>query len=163
MSKDASRELSGQQWTESVASDAEEFGNLFLKHLEIEYSSMVSQLPRTATWADCQRAMMMAVVKVLEESGGQLEEIPPLVTEVAGSVPPVETNTEWNTADNARRTQLIDKWIQRALSTDEAAELEQLTERLRVHHDTEEMVPLEGARRLHRRLMGIDGTEDERH
>ena len=161
MSQDASPELLGQKRTESLASDAEEFGDLFIKHLEIEYSSIVSQLPKTATWTDCQRAMMTAIVKVLEESGVEIEKIPTLVTEVARSIPPVETRTEWSTADNARRTQLIDKWIQRTLSTDEAAELEQLTERLRVHHDTEQMVPLEGARQLHRQLMGIDGTEDE--
>ena len=67
------RDASPEQQVEFAGSDAEEFGDLFIKHLEIEYSSIVSQLPRTATWADCQRAMMTAVVKVLEESGVEFE------------------------------------------------------------------------------------------
>ena len=43
---------------------------------------------------------------------------------------------------------------------DESIELDHLTALLRSVFDTEEMVPLAGARRLHRQLLGIDKPGD---
>jgi hypothetical protein len=60
---------------------------------------------------------------------------------------------DWTRERNDRRVALIDKFIQGELTPEESVELEQLTEYMRTHFDTEAAVPLEGAKRLHRRLL----------
>ena len=159
MSNDESHELQGQQEIESISSDAEDWGSQFVKHLELEYTNAASELPTGATGPHFRQAMMTAVVKVLHESGAKSEEITRLLKESVSRRSPIDSSVEWTSERNARRLELIDKWIQQTLSPGEAVELERLTERMRVHCDTEEMVPLEGARRLHRHLLGIDDSE----
>lgn len=159
MSNNESLELQVQHEIESIPCAAEEWGRVFVGQLEDEYTSAAVKLPTNATSADFRRAMMTAVVKVLGESGAKPQEIARLVEETVRRLSPVDRNVEWTSQRNARRMELIDKWIQKTLTLDEAAELEQLTECMRTHCDTEEMVPLEGARRLHRRLLGIDDSE----
>jgi len=68
-------------------------------------------------------------------------------------LPAAEVQIEWTQEKADRRCELIDKQIQRTISSHEQIELERLTEELCAHVDTEENVPLAGARRLHARLL----------
>lgn len=70
-----------------------------------------------------------------------------------------DCRSEWTGEKNKRRVALIDKLIQQSLSPDEAAELDRLTDNMRHHLDTEELVPTEGARQLHRRLLNLSDSE----
>jgi PAS domain S-box-containing protein len=60
---------------------------------------------------------------------------------------------EWSEAKNARRCELIDRKIQKMISSGEAAELEDLQEALRAYLDRVAPIPMEGAKRLHAELM----------
>jgi PAS domain S-box-containing protein len=63
------------------------------------------------------------------------------------------SDLEWSDARNARRCELIDRKIQDTISTDEAAELEDLQEALRAHLDEVAPLPMEGAKKLHAELI----------
>ncbi len=159
MSNDESLELQSQRKTKSVSSDAEEWGRLFAKSLELEYASLASHLPSHATWQDFQEAMAVAVVTVFKESGATPESIARLWEQIAGRLLPFDGGAAWTREKNARRVNLIDKKIQQTITPVEAVELTRLTQQMRVHSDREEMVPLEGARELHRRLLDMDDME----
>jgi PAS domain S-box-containing protein len=60
---------------------------------------------------------------------------------------------EWSEAKNARRCELIDRKIQETISTDEAAELDDLQGALRAHLDVVAPLPMDGAKKLHAELM----------
>ena len=156
MSNDESLESQGQQEAESLSSDAADWGRQFLKCLRLEYAHLASELPTDAAWPDFQQAMMIAVEKVFDESGATPESITRLWEEMADRLLPVDADPAWNREKNARRLKLIDKKIQQTITPKEAIELTRLTKQMRVHCDREEMVPLEGARRLHRRLLDMD-------
>jgi hypothetical protein len=59
----------------------------------------------------------------------------------------------WTDELNARRCQLIDQKLQRALSDAEAAELESLQMAMRLHLNRIAPLPLEGAKQLHSELL----------
>ena len=159
MSNDESLDLQGQQKTRSIHPDAEDWGGKFAWTLELEYSNTAAQLPDGASSVDFRRAMLTAVVNVLGESGAKPEEIAQLLEECIRPLSLVKGDDEWTSEKNGRRLELIDKFIQQTLSPEEAVELERLTEQMRSRYDTEEMVPLEGARRLHRQLLENDDAE----
>ncbi len=156
MSNDESLELQSQKKAESISSDAADWGRQFVKCLKLEYAYSASKLSSDATWPDFQQAMMIAVGRVFDESGATPERITRLWEEVAGRLLPDDAETAWSREKNARRLKLIDKRIQQTIAPKEAIELTRLTEQMRVHCDSEEMVPLEGARRLHRRLLDME-------
>ena len=156
MSNDESLESQGRQEAESISSDAADWGRQFVKCLRLEYANLASELPTDATWPDFQQAMMIAVGRVLDESGATPESIARLWEEIADRLLPVDADAAWNREKNARRLKLIDRKIQQTITPKEAIELTRLTKQMRVHCDREEMVPLEGARRLHRRLLDMD-------
>lgn len=163
MPNDELHESPSPQEAESISSDAADWGLQFVKHLEHEYENLVSGLSADATWPDFQQAMMIAVARVFEESGATPESIARLWGEIADRLSPVEADAEWSREKNARRFLLIDKRIQGTITPEESFELTQLTRQLRIHCDTEAMLPLEGARRLHRQLLDMDqsqGTPD---
>ena len=156
MPNDESPESQGQQKTASISSDAADWGRQFVKCLRLEYAHLASELPTDATWPDFQQAMMIAVGRVFDESGATPESITRLWEEIADRLLPVDADPTWNREKNAQRLKLIDKKIQQTLAPEEAIELTRLTKQMRAHCDTEEMVPLEGARQLHRRLLDMD-------
>jgi hypothetical protein len=151
MSTDES--LERQSRSESVSADAIDWGSQFVKHLELEYTSVASRLPTEATWEEFRQAMLRAVLATLLEAGSDLDEISQLLHET----PPVNHGPDdaagWTDECNIRRIALIDKMLQQTLSAKEAVELDRLTARLRLHADSEDLVPIEGARRLHKRLL----------
>ena len=156
MSNDELPEVQCQRETESIASDAEQWGRLFVTNLELEYANLAAELPRDATWPDFQRAMLLAIERVFDESGADPESIVRLWQESANRLLYVDEDTAWSSEKNARRLKLIDNRIQQTITEEEAIELRRLTEQMRVNCDHEGTVPLEGARQLHRRLLDID-------
>jgi len=159
MPNDESLESQGRQETESISRDALDWGRLFLKHLKLEYADLATGLPANASWQDYREAMMIAVGKVFDESGTTTENTTRLWEEIVGRLLPVDEEAPWSCEKNAQRMMLIDKKIQRSITPEEAIELTRLTQQMRVHCDREEMVPLEGARELHRRLLDMDGVK----
>lgn len=153
MPADESLEGQGKHGRESIAPEAIEWGSLFVKALEIEYANAAPDLPAQATWAEFRQVMIRAFGAALIESGAEPSEIEGLIQDAIPRNPDVEKVVGWNREFNTRRIELIDKMIQNSLSAAEAAELDQLTARLRLQVDNEEFVPLEGARQIHRRLL----------
>jgi hypothetical protein len=66
----------------------------------------------------------------------------------------------WNDAANRRRFALIDKEIQGTLTAAESIELAGLTRLMRDQVDAEANLPMDGARRLHRKLLKQRGDSD---
>jgi hypothetical protein len=161
MTNDESLELPGLQKTKSYSSSAEDWGRQFVVWLEIEYADLASELPANAEPQDFQKAMMIAVERVFDfdESGATPESIAKLEKESLGRLLPIEADAAWSRENNARRITLIDKKIQQTITPQEAFELARLTQQMRVYCDREEMVPLEGARELHRRLLDMKDLE----
>lgn len=153
MSADEALEKQKQQRSTRTAAEAIEFGQQFVKILEDAYSQAAADLPAQATQLEFRRAMMRAVEATLVESGAHPTEIRKLFQDRILGDQDVEENVGWPSESNARRVELIDKSIQQSLSAAEAIELDRLTARLRLHVDREELVPLQGARQLHRRLL----------
>lgn len=156
MPNDELPEMQAQQETESIASDAELWGRLFVTNLELEYANLAAELPRDAMSSDFHRAMILAIERVFHESGADRESIVRLWQENARRFMHVDEDTAWSGEKNARRLNLIDKRIQQTITEEESLELRWLTEQMRACCDHEETVPLEGARELHRRLLDID-------
>lgn len=144
---------------QSISAVFQDWGREFTKHLELNYADLASGLSPKATSADFRRAMLQAFVITLRESGAAQEEIIQILATNVGQIVPVAQNEEWSGQKSARRLELIDKRIQQQLSPDEAIELARLTELMRACCDTEETLPLEGARRLHRQLLGTGQQE----
>ena len=119
MSNDESLELRSQQKAESVSSAAADWGSEFVKRLELEYADLASELPNDATWPDLQRAMMVAVGRVFDESGATPESITRLWEEIGGRLLPRDADTAWSREKSARRLELIDKQIQQTIATKE--------------------------------------------
>ena len=143
----------------SISPDARDWGTWFVNFLELAYADAASNLPTEATEADFRRVMMKAFVGVWGESEAGPQDTTRLGMGAAPRLSPGDKTAKWTSKRNARRLKLIDKSIQGELSPQEAVELERLTQAMRVHCDTEEMVPLRGARRLHRHLLGIGEPE----
>ncbi|MBM4088485.1 MAG: hypothetical protein FJ276_03530 [Planctomycetes bacterium] len=158
MSADESLKQRRRRGGESVRADAIDWGSHFVKFLELEYTNAAARLSAEATWADYRRTMFHAVVAALRESGTNPDEIAQLLREGIPLDHDVDQSAGWTSECNARRIALIDKKIQQTLSEAEAAELDRLTARLRLHVDNEELVPMKGARRLHRQLLETDNS-----
>ena len=102
---------------------------------------------------------MHAVMKVFTDSGMNSEDVIRLLGEASTEPLPEPQDFEWSSQKNARRLALIDKKIQQTITSLEAVELQRLTGLMRSYCDREETVPLEGARKLHRRLLGMADSE----
>lgn len=153
MSKLKSRNPQPQPETQSISSDAEEWGRLFVRFLESEFASAAAEMKADAKSEDFQRVMLRAVINVLRDSGAKLEELAQAFQVIAGFSPESNDNTSWNSEQNARRLELIDKLIQQTITQEERMELARLTARMRECIDREGLLPLEGARLLHRQLL----------
>ena len=68
--------------------------------------------------------------------------------------------TEWNAELNQRRFEMIDKELQETISPEESAELAGLTQLMRNQIDTEENLPLKGAKELHSKLLEMDQKDE---
>lgn len=146
----------------TIPSNAEEWGSLFVRHLEIEFADRIVGQRDRANGLATQNAMMSAIAETLRESGTSVAAIQQLIDSLkvlttSGTPPAVD----WNDEKNARRLELIDRLIQKIISPEETLELERLTAELRRIYDREEFIPLEGARRLLDRLKASIAPEGE--
>lgn len=133
----------------------------FLKHLEIFMAESGQGLPPDANNADYGLAAMRAVKLTLLDSGLDSEQILGLFGRVALEEVDVPKKLEWTAELNQRRFELIDRDIQGTLSRDEQVELVGLTQLTREHVDSEVNLPMEGAKKLHRHLTGLDSESTD--
>lgn len=61
-------------------------------------------------------------------------------------------NSEWTTAKNALRVELIDRQIEGSLNPEERVELDFLQQQFRAFRQQDAPLPMENARQLHREL-----------
>jgi len=156
MANDKSPESTDQHKASSISLDASDWGQAFITSLETEYTELASRLPPSATHTDFLRVMIGAVTGVVDDSGAAPAGLVQWLEKAAQQIKPVDDDDPWTPEKHARRLLLVDKQIQQTISSAEAFELTQLTGQLRADCDGEDMVPLEGARRLHRRLLDMD-------
>lgn len=139
-----------------LSETANDWFRQFLKHLELFIADTGQGLPPDAENADYRLAALHAVRLALVDSGIDDDEILDLFGRVALEGANAPTKLEWNGELNKRRFELIDRDIQGTLSRVEQIELAGLTQLMREHVDSEVNVPLEGARKLHGFLSGLN-------
>ncbi len=144
-----------------VSEAANDWFRQFLKHVEIFMAETGQGLRTNAELVDYRLAAMRAVKLTLLDSGMNAEEFRQLLGQVAIEDANTPEKLEWNSDLNKRRFELIDRDIQGTLSPVEQIELAGLTHLLREHVDSEENVPFEGARKLHRLLTETDSESTD--
>jgi hypothetical protein len=140
---------------------ANEWFRQFLRVLELTIVESGQGLSPDATPADCRLAAMRAVKLTLLDSGVAEDAIAGLFGQVALEPTNTTSKLAWNAELNKRRFELIDGDIQGILNRAEQLELAHLTQLMRDHVDTEENVPLQGARTLHRFLADFETKSTE--
>ncbi len=140
----------------TLSETANDWFRQFLKHLELFMVETGQGLSADSKPADHHLAALRAVKLTLLESGMDGEEARNLLGRIAVEETSTGTQLEWNAELNKRRFELIDGDIQGALNPAEQIELAGLTHLMRKHVDSEDNLPLEGARKLHRRLTEMD-------
>ena len=128
----------------------------FLMHLELFMVETGQGLSADSKSADHCLAAMRAVKLTLLDSGMDDEEIRNLLGRIAVEETATGTQLEWNAELNKRRFELIDGDIQGTLNPAEQIELAGLTHLMREYVDSEDNLPIEGAKKLHRRLTEMD-------
>lgn len=149
----------------AISEDQDVWSRQFLKHFEFSLLDAVARLPDQATLEEYQATTLQAVIETLQESGMGMAEFPELVAKALTAIHSTDAPdaaTQWNPAMNDRRIELIDLQIQQTITVPEQIELAQLTEAMRTVVDSEENLPMDGAKALHRKLLSIrqDETND---
>jgi hypothetical protein len=144
-----------------IPSNAEEWGSLFVRHLEIEFADRIVGQRDQANGLAYQKAMMSAIAETCRDSGASATAIQQLIDSLKSLIKIDPAAVDWNDEKNARRLELIDRSIRKVITPEETLELDRLTAELRAVYDREEYVPLEGARRLLERLKGSIAPEGE--
>lgn len=143
-----------------VSSELSDLASRFAVELEMNFVSTVSA-PTSEDLMDAFRtAMMSSFIVTMQESGASSAEVAVLMKEALDRIL-VPGDDPWDDAKNDRRIELIDLSIQQGLTPDESFELNQLTEQMRRHVDTEAAIPMEGARKLHKHLLDLEKTRRE--
>lgn len=131
---------------------ADEWLRLFLKHLEIHLVENAQRLKAEPSLRDLSFEILRAVKLTLLDSGLTAEQLTELLGVVAFEEMGATETKQWNDQLNARRFALIDQEIQGTLSDTDKLELVALTQLMRQTIDSEQNLPMEGARKLHRML-----------
>ncbi len=137
-----------------LESDQTLFAAKFAALLEGEFLRSIGGHENEDSIEGLRQRMVQSFVASLQETGARPAEVAALLQ--AGLNNLLTAENGWTDAMNDRRVELIDASLQRQLSDDESFELNQLTVGLRKHCDTADAVPMEGARKLHERLLGIE-------
>lgn len=143
---------------------ANEWLRLFLKHFEIHLVEHAQRLNAESLLRDLSLAALRAVKLTLLDSGLPAERLTELLGLVAFENAGTTETLQWNGQLNARRFALIDQEIQGTLSDNHKLELVALTQLMRLTIDSEQNLPMEGARKLHRILTepGVGGAQPDR-
>lgn len=144
----------------SVASDASDWLLKFVAVFERSFLYESSELQEVQGIADLQTATVRAMVHTLIESGMSSES---LVERVEQTIIELDSgDLKWSSKLNNRRLALIDKLIQESITQAEKLELAGLTATMRKHTDSEQNLPMEGARAIHKRLLDAE-SKDQKH
>ncbi|MEO9930107.1 hypothetical protein [Rhodopirellula bahusiensis] len=148
---------------EDLISDDQEFwSRQFLKHIEFNLLDVITGLSRNASQEEYQAATLKAVIETLQDSGMALDEFPSLAAKAISQIQdqqPSTNVTQWTSAMNARRMDLIDRQIQETITVPEQIELARLTEAMRTVVDSEKSQPMEEMKALHAKLLSIRDEE----
>ena len=124
----------------------------FLKHLEISMVEAGQGVRSDAEATDYRLAAMRAVKSTLLDSGMDDDAFRSLISRVAIEDVNTTIKLEWSAELNKRRFELIDRDIQGTITPVEQVELSGLTHLMREHVDSEDNLPFEGVKKLHRFL-----------
>lgn len=136
----------------ALSEPANDWFRQFLKHLEIFMVEAGQVVRSDAEATDYRLAAMRAVKLTLLDSGMDDDEFWSLVGRVAIEDVNTTIKLEWSAELNKRRFELIDSDIQGTITPVEQVELAGLTHLMREHVDSEDNLPFEGAKKLHRFL-----------
>lgn len=144
--------------SKTLPDGANDWFRQFLKHLEGYMVDTGQGLAGNAEPSEYSLATMRAIKLTLLDSGlddGQILELFGRVALESAT----SSELEWTDELNKRRFELIDRDIQGTLSRDEQVELAGLTHLMREHVSSD--LPLEGAKKLHRRLTDLDSDSTD--
>lgn len=139
-----------------IIADSADWIRQFIRQLELHALDASRDLPPGASISELRTATAQAILATYLDSGMEFESVAELLGRVA--VEPGRVGNGWSDALNQRRFTLIDKEIEGSLTPAESIELAGLTGMMRDHAESEENLPIEGARALHRKLMHLKAT-----
>ena len=142
----------------AISADADLWIRQFITHLEIHALDASHDLSPQAGVSESQAATARAIFETFLDSGMEFEAVVELFGRVA--VERRLVTAAWTDELNQRRFELIDKEIQGSLTPGESLELAGLTRMMRDQVDSEANLPFEGARALHRKLLGFESMGD---
>jgi hypothetical protein len=142
---------------DSISESANEWIRLYIKHLKVNLLDACHNLPSDASDNDYRTAAIRATFATLLDSGMDTESFAEAVGQALIQKPPA--SNQWNSRLNQRRFELIDKEIQGTLAPAERVELAGLTKIMREHLESEANLPMEGAKALHRKLLGLPAKD----
>ena len=150
-------ELPDTENESTLSSSALDWSVLFDKHYRNAFQTACEELSSAPTTDELQGAAALAFIATLRDSG---IEDPSLVTIVGQAIwGPAKTKDNWTDEKSHRRVDLIDKMFQDTISIQERFELNSLTQNMRAALDTEENLPITGAKKLYTELLEMDDDE----
>jgi hypothetical protein len=153
MAKTKPRKYESVSGGESISEHASEWIRLFIKHFELNLLDNSRSLPSDASDLDYRVAAIRAMFETILDSGMDRELFAASVGRILIEKRP--SSVAWNSELNQRRFELIDKEIQGTLAPAERVELAGLTDIMLEQLDSEANLPMEGAKALHRKLLGL--------
>jgi hypothetical protein len=148
------REPESQGSRRTIGADADFWVRQFVKQFELHILEASHHLPPEANVVEFQMATARATLATFLESGMELESAMEMFGQA--SLEAASADVGWSDALNQRRFALIDKDIQASLTPAETVELAGLTRIMRPHVDSEQNLPMDGARALHRKLLQLE-------
>jgi hypothetical protein len=142
----------------SIPESTDDWIRLFIKHLELNLADASLSLPANPSYPEIQETSIRTIFQTLLDSGTNTESILETMGQILLEQKP--RSTSWNAELNQRRFELIDKEIQETISSEESIELAGLTNLMRNHVDSEENLPMKGAKELHRKLLELDNKDN---
>ena len=142
----------------SIPTDALDWSQVFDKRFRETFQTEFHNLPEKSSEEDFHRAATRAFVLTLRESGLSRETLLKFLEEAMRRTTS-QTLQVWTEARNKRRSELIAKKFQDAITVKEQFELRALTCAMRAALDTEENVPFSGAQKLYSKLLKMDDDD----
>jgi hypothetical protein len=146
--------------SETISGEAEFWFNQFLKHATFAFQDRCQSLDESPSHEDVQQVTIESLVDTLLESGASHESLIAAVGKMA--VERDSSSAAWTKAMNERRVDLIDRDLQEIATLEEQVELAKLTAIMRLALDTEDNIPLAGAKQLHEKLLNLGQQEKPR-
>jgi hypothetical protein len=123
--------------TGSIEADGLDWFQQFVKHLEINWSTVFQRIASNNDQSAYRLEVLRAVKLTLKDSGMDESSIQTAFAQVAFEGPMQEDGIGWTVEQNKRRFELIDRDIQGTLTAAEELELVALTQLMRVQVETE--------------------------